>query len=196
MNNLDKEQNNDKRVISGKARGTKLSSIESLSTRPTLDRVKESLFNIIQNNLRDAVVLDLFAGSGQLGIEALSRGADKAYLCDINRDAVKMIKQNLEKTKLKDKAVVINEDYKKALRTLNTNEKFDIIFIDPPYKEDIAVDSIIEIIHESRLKENGIMIIETDEIERDLREINKIENIKIIDQRKYGRASLIFIKEA
>ena len=100
------------------------------------------------------------------------------------------------KTKLKDKAVVINEDYKKALRTLNTNEKFDIIFIDPPYKEDIAVDSIIDIIHESRLKENGIMIIETDEIERDLREINKIENIKIIDQRKYGRASLIFIKEA
>ena len=184
------------RVISGKARGTKLSSIESLSTRPTLDRVKESLFNIIQNNLRDAVVLDLFAGSGQLGIEALSRGADKAYLCDINRDAVKMIKQNLEKTKLKDKAVVINEDYKKALRTLNTNEKFDIIFIDPPYKEDIAVDSIIDIIHESRLEENGIMIIETDEIERDLREINKIENIKIIDQRKYGRASLIFIKEA
>ena len=184
------------RVISGKARGTKLSSIESLSTRPTLDRVKESLFNIIQNNLRDAVVLDLFAGSGQLGIEALRRGADKAYLCDINRDAVKMIKQNIEKTKLKDKAVVINEDYKKALRTLNTNEKFDIIFIDPPYKEDIAVDSIIDIIHESRLKENGIMIIETDEIERDLREINKIENIKIIDQRKYGRASLIFIKEA
>ncbi len=184
------------RVISGKARGTKLSSIESLSTRPTLDRVKESLFNIIQNNLKGAVVLDLFAGSGQLGIEALSRGANKAYLCDINRDAVKMIKQNLEKTKLKDKAVVINEDYKKALRTLNTNEKFDIIFIDPPYKEDIAVDSIIEIIHESRLKENGIMIIETDEIERDLREINKIENIKIIDQRKYGRASLIFIKEA
>lgn len=184
------------RVISGKARGTKLSSIESLSTRPTLDRVKESLFNIIQNNLKGAVVLDLFAGSGQLGIEALSRGADKAYLCDINRDAVKMIKQNLEKTKLNDKAVVINEDYKKALRTLNTNEKFDIIFIDPPYKEDIAVDSIINIIHESRLKENGIMIIETDEIERDLREINKIENIKIIDQRKYGRASLIFIKEA
>lgn len=184
------------RVISGKARGTKLSSIESLSTRPTLDRVKESLFNIIQNNLRGAVVLDLFAGSGQLGIEALSRGADKAYLCDINRDAVKMIKQNLEKTKLKDKAVVINEDYKKALRILNTNEKFDIIFIDPPYKEDIAVDSIIDIIHESKLKENGIMIIETDEIERDLREINKIENIKIIDQRKYGRASLIFIKEA
>lgn len=184
------------RVISGKARGTKLSSIESLSTRPTLDRVKESLFNIIQNNLKGAVVLDLFAGSGQLGIEALSRGADKAYLCDINRDAVKMIKQNLEKTKLKDKAVVINEDYKKALRILNTNEKFDIIFIDPPYKEDIAVDSIIDIIHESKLKENGIMIIETDEIERDLREINEIENIKIIDQRKYGRASLIFIKEA
>lgn len=184
------------RVISGKARGTKLSSIESLSTRPTLDRVKESLFNIIQNNLKGAVILDLFAGSGQLGIEALSRGADKAYLCDINRDAVKIIKQNLEKTKLKDKAVVINEDYKKALRILNTNEKFDIIFIDPPYKEDISVDSIIDIIHESRLKENGIMIIETDEIERDLREINKIENIKIIDQRKYGRASLIFIKEA
>ena len=148
------------RIIGGKARGTKLSSIESLSTRPTLDRVKESLFNIIQNNLRDAVVLDLFAGSGQLGIEALSRGADKAYLCDINRDAVKMIKQNLEKTKLKDKAVVINEDYKKALRTLNTNEKFDIIFIDPPYDYKNISDIVFMINKNNLLNEGGILVLE------------------------------------
>ena len=86
------------RVISGKAKGSKLSSIESLSTRPTLDRVKESLFNIIQDKINDSIVLDLFAGSGALGIEAISRGAKKAYFCDNNYDAIKMIKRNLEKT--------------------------------------------------------------------------------------------------
>ncbi len=181
------------RVISGKARGTKLSSIESLSTRPTLDRVKESLFNIIQNRIIDSVVLDLFAGSGALGIEAISRGAKKTYFCDKNYEAIKMIKQNLTKTKFLSQAIIINEDYKKCLEKLN--EKCDIIFIDPPYKDDLSVDSVKIIIEKGILNKNGIMILETDEICRDKRSLETLKGIEIIDERKYGRANLLFIKE-
>ena len=181
------------RVISGKARGTKLNSIESLSTRPTLDRVKESLFNIIQNDIKDANVLDLFAGSGALGIECLSRGAKHAVFCDNNHESINMIKQNLEKTHLVDDASVYNKNYEACLKTLN--EKFDIIFLDPPYKLDIAVDALKIILDRNLLNTNGLVVIETDEFERDKQEIEPIENVKIIDERKYGRANLIFIKE-
>src|SRR5574344_2016770 len=117
------------RVISGTAKGTKLNSIEELTTRPTLDRVKESLFNILQDSVRNQTVLDLFAGSGALGIEALSRGASKAYFCDLNDEAIKFIKQNLEKTKLTSNAIVVKKDYKSFIDS--TNEKFDLIFLDP-----------------------------------------------------------------
>ena len=181
------------RVISGKARGTKLSSIDSLLTRPTLDRVKESLFNILQNKLEGKVVLDLFAGSGALGIEALSRGAKKAYFCDKNIDAIKKVKENLSKTKLENKAEIYYADYKKCLESLK--EKIDIIFIDPPYKDDLSVDSVKSIIKQGILNKDGLMIIETDEICRDKRNLEKLDGIKIIDERKYGRANLLFIKE-
>ena len=94
------------RVISGTAKGTKLNSIEELTTRPTLDRVKESLFNILQDTVRNKIVLDLFAGSGAIGIEFLSRRAKQVYFCDKSSKAVAMIEKNLEKTKLKEKAIV------------------------------------------------------------------------------------------
>ena len=106
------------RVISGIARGTKLNSIESLSTRPTLDRVKESLFNILQNKIEDTIILDLFSGSGAIAIEFLSRGARQAYLCENNYVATKMIYANLDKTRLKEKAIVMSKDYRKALENL------------------------------------------------------------------------------
>ena len=128
------------RVISGTARGTKLKTIENISTRPTLDRVKEALFNILQDKLKDSVVLDLFAGSGALGIEALSRGAKKAYFCDKNPEAIKVIKDNLNKTRFIDKAIIFNCDYINAIRKIN--EELSIVFLDPPYKLDLAVKSI------------------------------------------------------
>lgn len=181
------------RVISGSARGTKISSIESELTRPTLDRVKESLFNIIQGRIKDSVVLDLFAGSGALGIEALSRGAKRAYFCDKNSQAINMIKQNLEKTRFMDKSIVINKDFKKCLNDIN--EKLDIIFIDPPYKDNLSIDSINIVIEKGILNKDGIMIIETDEICRDKRGLENLKNLQIIDERKYGRVNLIFIKE-
>lgn len=181
------------RVISGIARGTKINSIESMDTRPTLDRVKESLFNILQNDIKNKVVLDLFAGSGALGIEALSRGAKQAYFCDINLDAIKVLKQNLEKTKLIKNAIIINKDYKIALKQIQ--EKIDIIFLDPPYKLDFAVEAIKEIIKLKLINEDSFIIIETDEVERELNQIQKINELEIIDKRKYGRAYLIFIKK-
>lgn len=181
------------RVISGTARGTKLNSIESLSTRPTLDRVKEALFSIIQTHLQDSNVLDLFAGSGALGIECISRGAKHCTFCDKSYEAIKMLKQNLQRTKFETKATILVEDYKKCLQKLDKN-KFDIIFIDPPYKLDIAVNSIKLILEYDILAKDGIIILETDEEEREIKELENI-NLEVYDVRKYGRVKLIFLRE-
>lgn len=183
------------RVISGTARGTKLNSINDVTTRPTLDRVKESLFSILQFEIQDSIILDLFAGSGAIAIEFLSRGAKKAYLCEKNHLATKMIYQNLAKTRLTSKAVMIGKDYKKALEILKQEAiKFDLIYIDPPYQADIAVDSVQKILEANLLKEKGRFIIETDDEKRELLELEKL-NVKVDDIRKYGRVSLIFLSK-
>ena len=135
------------RVISGTARGKKLVSLEGLNTRPTLDRVKEALFNIIQFNIADKNVLDLFAGSGAIGIEAISRGAKSATFCDNSIDAIKIIQTNIKNTRSTDKAIVLHKDYSLALKDLaKKGNKFDIIYLDPPYKTDFANKAIEEII--------------------------------------------------
>lgn len=182
------------RIISGKARGTKLYTLEGTETRPTLDRVKESLFNIIQKDIEDSVVLDLFAGSGAIAIEFLSRGASQAYVCDNNPKAVEMIKKNLQKTHLEQKAKVYSKDYKECLKDIQKIQ-FDIIFLDPPYKADCAIEAMKYIKNAQMLKDCGKLIIETDEPDKYLQEIeNKNINFEIYDLRKYGRASLIFLK--
>ena len=181
------------RVISGKARGTKLNTIESNSTRPTLDRVKESLFNILQNNIEGNIILDLFAGSGAIAIEFLSRGAKFAYICDKSYECCKIIKQNLEKTKLIDNSIILNKDYKKCLYELkNIDEKIDIVFLDPPYEANLAVDAIRIIKELNILNEQGSIIIETDKVQRELENLAKLD-IEIKSCRKYGRVSLIFL---
>ena len=180
------------RIISGTARGTKLYTLEGENTRPTLDRVKEPLFSIIQNDINDSVVLDLFAGSGALGLETLSRGARKAILCDKSYDAIEIIKKNIEKTHFEEKTKVLCMDYKKCLA--NINEKLDLIFIDPPYKLDIAVKAVQLVLENNLLSQDGLIIIETDDEKRELQEINKIENIEVINLRTYGRVKLIFLK--
>lgn len=179
------------RVISGSAKGIRLNSIDELTTRPTLDRVKEALFSKIQNYLQDTNILDLFAGSGALGIECISRGAKYCIFCDKSYKSIQMLKENINKTKMQDKSKIINKDYKKCLQEIK-NEKFDVIFIDPPYKLNIAVDSIKKIIEYNMLSEDGIIILETDEEERELKELENI-NIEVCDVRKYGRVKLIFL---
>ena len=180
------------RVISGTAKGCKLNSIDDLSTRPTLDRVKEPLFSIIQNYLQDANVLDLFAGSGALGIETLSRGAKHCVFCDKSFKSIQILKENIKKTRMEEKSTVVGKDYKKCLEGLN--ETFNIIFIDPPYKQDIAVDAIKRILDLKLLAEDGIIILETDEEERELEEVKEVE-VEVYDRRKYGRVKLLFIHE-
>ena len=183
------------RIISGLARGTKLYTLDGENTRPTLDRVKEPLFSIIQTEIKDALVLDLFAGSGALALEALSRGAKKAVLCDKSYEAIKVIKQNIDKTHFKEKAEAYCLDYKKCLFTVK--DKFDIIFIDPPYKLDLAIKSLQIILDNDLLSKDGLIIIETDDKDRELQQIENMNNnnIKIVDQRTYGRVNLIFLKK-
>ena len=181
------------RVISGSARGTKLNTIESKQTRPTLDRVKESLFNIIKNEIQEATVLDLFSGSGAIGIEFLSRGAKKAYLCDKSQEAIKMINKNLEKTRLTKLATVMNKVYKKCLEELKKiNEKIDIAFIDPPYEADLAVDAVKKLIDLNLLNEQSSIIVETDQEQREKEKLEAL-GIMLSDCRKYGRVSLLFL---
>ena len=129
------------RIISGKARGTKLFTLEGLDTRPTLDRVKESLFNIINNRIYASSVLDLFSGSGAIGLEFASRGAKNVTLCDVSKKATDIIKKNIEKTHLEEIVELYNLDFKKMLEEIKEKE-FDIIYLDPPYKTDYIKESI------------------------------------------------------
>ena len=177
------------RVISGKAKGTKLNSLEGIATRPTLDRVKEALFNILQFDLQDAIVLDLFAGSGALGIEALIRNAKQVVFCDNSYKAIQIIEKNLKKTNLNKNAIVINKDYKTCLKDLK--EQFDIIFLDPPYKSSFAIEALEQIVDLNLLSKEGIIVIETDEenIEKEIQTID----INLYDIRKYGRVKLMFL---
>lgn len=181
------------RVISGMARGTKLDSIDSMETRPTLDRVKEALFNIIQNKIEDSLVLDLFSGSGSIGIEFISRGCKKAFFCEKSHEAFKMINKNLAKTKFQNKSEVFERDYINCLEILaKSNVKFDIVYIDPPYKQNLAGKAVKQIISLDLLKRDGIIVIETDEEKRDLKEVENLQ-IEVYDLRKYGRVHLIFL---
>lgn len=181
------------RIISGTARGTKLFTLDSLSTRPTLDRVKESIFNIINQDIQDTVFLDLFSGSGAIGLEAASRGAKRAVLCDKSKDACNIIKRNIEKTHLQEKTVLYNMDFEKLLCKLEQNvECFDYIYLDPPYKTDYVIKSLELLINLRLIKNNTQIIVETDDIEKIIDYIN--EKFEIIKERKYGRAVILFLK--
>lgn len=163
------------RIISGKYKGKKLRGFNIEGTRPTMDRIKESLFGMIQTHIPNSVVLDLFAGSGALGLEAISNGAKKCYLIDKNIEAIKIIKENSQN--IDENLKIMNIDYKKFLK--NTEEKFDIIFLDPPYKEN-QMDKSLRIIEERNLlNEKGIVICEY--------EIgNPKTNLKLIKEKSYG----------
>lgn len=143
-------------IISGKYRGKKLKGFEVDGTRPTMDRVKESLFGMIQSYVGDSRILDLFAGSGALGLEAISNGAREAYLVDNNIEAIKVIRDNIKN--MDDDIKVIKSDYKKFLK--ETNEKFDIIFLDPPYRKGLMGKALRVIEERDLLKEGGLVVCE------------------------------------
>lgn len=180
------------RIVSGKLRGTKLETLSGENTRPTLDRVRESLFNIIQMEIRDCIFLDLFSGSGACGLEAISRGAKKAIMCDNSKDAIKIIQKNVVKTRTENQSEIYQMSFEALLRN-KIKETLDIVYIDPPYKTDYAYQSVKILIEKELLKEDSIVIIETDEKEKIENQIKQLE-IEITDTRRYGRAHLIFLK--
>ena len=146
------------RVITGSARGRRLKELTGMETRPTTDKVKESLFSIIQFDIEGRRVLDLFAGTGQLGIEALSRGAASAVFIDRRADAVRLVKDNLELCGLSDRASVRCGD---AMSYLRSGEKFDPIFLDPPYAAGLLGPALEEIARFDICREHGIIVAES-----------------------------------
>lgn len=146
------------RVITGTARGVQLKTPEGMLTRPTSDRVKEALFSIINFDIPGASVLDLFGGTGQLGIEALSRGALRAVFVDAREDACKLIRENLRRTKLEGRGSVVRSDYMDYL--CRCSERFSIIFLDPPYAEEFLENAIKRITEIDILQSDGIIVTE------------------------------------
>ena len=181
------------RVISGVAKGVSLFSPQGTKTRPTSDFVKENLFNIIRDDVRGARCLDLFAGSGAIGIEALSRGAEAVTFVDVSQKCVDLVRRNLEKARLKEAAIVLKSDALLAVKKLE-GQKFDIIFLDPPYFADFApfaVKVLNEICSRDILEDSGYIILEMS------KEITppKIVGLEIFDEREYSGARLIFMEK-
>ncbi|HOO25475.1 MAG TPA: 16S rRNA (guanine(966)-N(2))-methyltransferase RsmD [Clostridiales bacterium] len=172
------------RVITGFARGRKLKALDGESVRPTGDRVKEAVFSIIQFELEGRSFLDLFAGSGQMGIEALSRGAASCVFVEKDKDAYSVIKDNLAHTKLEESAKVLNTDALAFIQT--TDSVFDIIYIDPPYDTDL-IDQALPLAAQ-KLAAGGIILCEI-KYRRELPE--RVGNLKLYRTYKYGKTSLV-----
>ncbi|SKA76270.1 16S rRNA (guanine(966)-N(2))-methyltransferase RsmD [Clostridium sp. USBA 49] len=180
------------RIISGIAKGRKLLSPEGMETRPTLDRVKESIFNIIQNRIPGAIVLDVFAGTGSLGLEAASRGASQCHLVDKNFNTFKLLQQNVENLKFNDICRCYNIDSYKALNEFSDKGIiFDLIFIDPPYLKNMIPPAIDIISQKCLLESNGIIVTKIDSSEK-IYEGN--EKIMLVDSRKYGNTIVCLYK--
>lgn len=149
------------KIISGLFKGRIIKGYNVSGTRPTMDRVKESIFGIIQNNIQDSLCLDIFCGSGNLGIEAISNGAKYCYFIDSNKIIIDVLKDNLSTLKIKDKSNIIILDYKKALLSLKKNNlKFNIIFADPPYDLEVMEELINLIIKYDLLADSGLLVLE------------------------------------
>lgn len=180
------------KIISGKYKGRILKGFDINGTRPTMDRVKESLFGMIQNYIKDAIVLDLYAGSGNLAIEAISNGAKKAYLVDNNVIAINTIKDNIKMLNI-DNAYLIKGNATNELNNLiNKNIVFDVIFLDPPYQTN-ELDKALTIINDNinSLSSDGIIVCET-EIDIDY---SKYNNFYIYKERKYGSKMIYILKK-
>ena len=177
-------------VIAGSARGMKLKSVPGDSTRPIMDRVKESLFNIIGTDIVDAVFLDLFAGTGSVGIEALSRGAEHAVFNELDRKALKIINENLLHTRLKDKATVIQRDAF-AVAKQKPDRLYHFVYVAPPQYKDMWLQTLQAFDNNPDWHQSETVVI----VQIDPKEYNENQQFKHLaeyDRRKYGRTMLVF----
>ncbi len=182
------------RVISGSNRGMNLVAPEGMDTRPTTDRIKETLFNMISFDIYDCRFLDLFSGSGQIGIEALSRGAKEAVFVEKDKKAYECIEKNLEKARLVDKASVLKTDVSMALNRLNGHDTFDIVFMDPPYNKQIEKSVLEQLAGSSIISEDTIIIVEAS-LETEFDYISSI-GYTITKEKVYKTNKHIFLKKA
>lgn len=174
------------RIVGGKYKSRTLVEFGGYDVRPTSDKVRESFFNIIQNKIYGAKFLDLFCGTGAMGIEALSRGAKKVQFNDRSRDSLSILRKNLDKLKVQEDYIVTNLDALTLLK--GAAEKFNVIYVDPPYASDMG-KSVVGACKD-RLEENGFIVLE-DEKPFD----GQVEGFAVFDQRKYGRVYLTFFRE-
>jgi 16S rRNA (guanine(966)-N(2))-methyltransferase RsmD len=156
-----KRKNTMMRIITGKARGTKLQTLAGEATRPTAERTKEAIFSMINFDIAGARVLDLFAGSGQLGLEALSRGATSAVLNDSSREAAAIIRANAEKTRLIDACEILSTDWQPVLRRFAGRERFELSFLDPPYAGGFLPKVLAKMIEWDLLSDGAVIVCES-----------------------------------
>lgn len=180
------------RVISGTLKGRIIKGYNIEGTRPTMDRVKESIFGSIQNYVKDSVVLDLFAGSGNLGIEAISNGSKYCYFIDNNKEVISVLRDNINSFKISDKCNILFNDYKRVLDNFKDNNiKFDIIFVDPPYKYAIIEEVINTISKYNLLNNNGILVLEF--------QLDKIKDnylgLELLKKKKYNDKFVYIFKK-
>ena len=181
------------RVISGKARRVQLKTVPGMETRPTTDRIKETLFNMLQSQLYDAKFLDLFSGSGAIGIEALSRGAVSAVFVENNGSAVKCILDNLKNTHLSDQAVVLQKDVFNALSQLEKEGRyFDVIFMDPPYNKRLEKQVLEKLSSSGMIDADSLIVVEAS-IETDFSYIDNMQ-FQILKEKKYKTNKHIFLQ--
>lgn len=179
------------KVISGTLKGRNIEGYNIDGTRPTMDRVKESLFATIQSYIKDSVVLDLFAGSGGLGIEAISNGAKTCYFIDNNKEVIKVLNQNITNLNIKQNSKVILSDWKKSLNDFaNQGIKFDLIFVDPPYDYNVYEKILEKVSILNLLNENGLIILE----HSNLKFKETYNDLTLYKDKKYGNKSVNIYK--
>ena len=178
------------RIITGTAKGKKLNTLQGEATRPTSERIKEAIFSAIQFDIDSRRVLDLFAGSGQMGLEAISRGAESAMFIDSAREAIDIVKGNARLVGFFDKCRYLVSDYRNYIRKASGREKFDLVFIDPPYAMECSADAAQRLADAGILANGAIVVLESGEEEIDLESLSRFEVIK---STHYGKKSFVNI---
>jgi len=180
------------RIITGSAKGKKLLTLEGDATRPTSERIKGAIFSSIQFELECRAVLDLFAGCGQMGLEALSRGAARAMFIDSSREAMEIVKRNASATGLSDRSRFLVSDFRNYLRKASGREKFDLIFIHPPYSLGVATEAVSLLEKHSLLLPGAIVALETGEEKVDPCD-EKFKNFELVKSAQYGKMTAVNI---
>lgn len=180
------------RIITGSAKGKRLATLEGENTRPTSERIKGAIFSSIQFDIEDRVVLDLFAGSGQLGLEALSRGARSAMFVDSAREAIDIVKTNAKSTGFFDKCRFLASDYRNYIRKAGGRESFDLVFIDPPYDLKCAFDALGRLVDEDMLIPGAIAVMESGEEIIDHDNLTDL-GFEIIKSTSYGKKTTVTV---